>query len=73
MDEDDKYTRITLRIPKDLDKKLSVAANDVSRSKNAEIVTRLASTFQPPQAPDVSDARDALTVLQNYLSAQNRN
>lgn len=41
MDKDDRYTRITLRIPKDLHAKLSEAADDTSKSMNAEIIARL--------------------------------
>lgn len=47
MEEDDKYTRITLRIPKYLDKKLGDSASKSSKSKNAEIIARLESTFKP--------------------------
>lgn len=45
MDKDDRYTRITLRIPKDLHSKLSDAADETSKSMNAEIIARLESTF----------------------------
>lgn len=41
MDKDDRYTRITLRIPKDLHSKLSDAADETSKSMNAEIIARL--------------------------------
>lgn len=39
--EEDRYTRITLRIPKDLHAKLEAAASATSKSLNAEIVSRL--------------------------------
>ena len=48
MESDDRYTRITLRLPKDLHARLSEAADDTSKSMNAEIVARLQSSFDPP-------------------------
>lgn len=46
MDTDDRYTRITLRIPKDLHTKLSDAADETSKSMNAEIIARLERSFR---------------------------
>ena len=46
MDDEDKYTRITLRIPKDLHVRVSEAADAVARSTNAEIVARLLLSFE---------------------------
>lgn len=43
--EDDRYTRITLRIPKDLHSKLQESADATSKSTNAEIVARLERSF----------------------------
>lgn len=37
----DKYTRITLRIPKDIQESLRAAADNRSHSMNAEIIDRL--------------------------------
>lgn len=45
MTEDD-YTRITLRIPKELHAKLSADAKSSSKSMNAEIIARLNTSFQ---------------------------
>lgn len=45
MDDQDRYTRITLRIPKDLHAKLQSAADDSSKSMNAEIIARLGDSF----------------------------
>lgn len=45
--EEDRYTRITLRIPKDLHAQLQQAADDTSKSMNAEIVARLQASFAP--------------------------
>ncbi|MBP0492162.1 Arc family DNA-binding protein [Pararoseomonas indoligenes] len=42
---DDGYTRITLRIPMSLHQRLTQAAADRSHSMNAEIITRLESSF----------------------------
>lgn len=46
MEKDDRYTRITLRIPKDLHERLSNAADDTSKSMNAEIIARLEESFE---------------------------
>jgi transcriptional regulator with XRE-family HTH domain len=43
--EEDRYTRITLRIPKELHEKLAATAAESSKSMNAEIVARLSSTL----------------------------
>lgn len=45
MDEEDRYTRITLRIPKELHGSLSEAAEKTAKSLNAEIVGRLQASF----------------------------
>lgn len=45
METDDRYTRITLRIPKDLHARLATSAEDTSKSMNAEIVARLEYTM----------------------------
>lgn len=41
MDDEDRYTRITLRIPKDLHRRVSAQADRKTRSLNAEIVALL--------------------------------
>ena len=43
--DDDRYTRITLRIPRDLHRQLEVEALRTSKSLNAEIVGRLRASF----------------------------
>lgn len=59
--EDDRYTRITLRIPKDLHGKLQVASDATSRSMNAEIIDRLDGSFENPKLLDnISDSLDKL-------------
>lgn len=45
--EDALYTRITLRIPKDLVWQISRAAFSTSKSQNAEIIGRLRNSFDP--------------------------
>ena len=57
MDDEDRYTRITLRIPKDLHQVLTAAADRTSKSLNAEIIGRLQASV-----PDDTEAR-ALAVL----------
>lgn len=45
MDDQDRYTRITLRIPRDLHVKLAAEAEKLTRSMNAEIINRLELSF----------------------------
>lgn len=45
MDDDDRYTRITLRLPKDLHTKLAQSADATSKSLNAEIIARTQASF----------------------------
>lgn len=45
MDKDDRYTRITLRIPKELHERLADSADQTSKSMNAEIIARLSESF----------------------------
>ncbi|BAK75413.1 putative phage repressor, Arc family [Pseudogulbenkiania sp. NH8B] len=44
--EDDRYIRITLRIPKELHAHLTESAETTSKSMNAEIVARLEESFR---------------------------
>lgn len=55
---EDRYTRITLRIPKEIYALLQDAASETSKSVNAEIVNRLASSFSEPA--EVSAPREQL-------------
>ena len=48
MEDEDRYTRITLRIPKDLHGLLGEEAARTSKSLNAEIIGRLFQTFSHP-------------------------
>lgn len=45
MDTEDRYTRITLRIPKALHEHLSESAEQSSKSMNAEIIARLEESY----------------------------
>lgn len=45
MEDEDRYTRITLRIPKNLHARIAQAAEATSKSQNAEIVLRLEQSF----------------------------
>jgi len=45
MTEDDRYTRITLRIPKELHAQLQIASEESSKSINAEIIERVRQSF----------------------------
>lgn len=59
MNTDDRYTRITLRIPKELHAQLASAADETSKSTNAEIVARLEESFE-----EKSFAEGKATVLE---------
>lgn len=48
--EEDRYTRITLRLPKELHARLEEAADATSKSLNAEIVGRLDASFSATAA-----------------------
>lgn len=52
---DDGYTRITLRIPNELDELLNESSRMTSRSKNADIVARLQQSFSQPAADVAAD------------------
>lgn len=47
MEDEDRYTRITLRIPRELHAQLNKAAFITSKSQNAEIIARLQASFHP--------------------------
>lgn len=71
--EEDLYTRITLRIPRDLDAKLDAEAVRTSKSKNAEIVSRLAASFSASPDDTLSEAWEltrALNRRRDMLSAK---
>lgn len=52
MNEDDRYTRITLRIPRELHARLDIEADNTSKSLNAEIIARLQSSFASSAVTD---------------------
>lgn len=58
MDEE-RYTRITLRLPKQLHEQLAAVADAASRSMNAEMVARLDASFQAPAGRDAIRAQIA--------------
>lgn len=67
MDTEDRYTRITLRIPKDLHAWLSQSADDTSKSMNAEIISRLERSFEGDALGLDKDVLDVLA-LQSTLT-----
>lgn len=54
MEDEDRYTRITLRIPKDLHARIAQAADATSKSQNAEIVARLQASFDKGKDKPIS-------------------
>ena len=67
MEEEDRYTRITLRIPKDLHARLEAAAGDTSKSLNAEIVSRLTAAMD---LPDIAAFQLRKGLMEFDLAAQ---
>lgn len=67
--EDDRYTRITLRIPKDLHATLTAEADATSKSLNAEIVGRLAASFDRSSPPLVGKIGNAPTIYDEIMQA----
>ena len=55
MDDEDRYTRITLRIPKDLHARIAQAAEATSKSQNAEIIARLQASFYKGKDKPISN------------------
>lgn len=70
MNDDDRYTRITLRLPKDLHRRLSAQADLKSHSLNAEIVANLEYGLQAvqPTGEDAEELRHLIKV--NTLHAE---
>ncbi|MDD3016774.1 MAG: Arc family DNA-binding protein [Comamonas sp.] len=66
--DDERYTRITLRIPKELHAKLQDAADATSKSMNAEIIGRLEGTFAIP-APSLQTQSREAELLRDELVA----
>lgn len=66
--EDDRYTRITLRLPKDLHEDLEAAAYAATRSLNAEIVGRLEASRVP--SPELTALTEHVEALQKTATAQ---
>ena len=69
MDED-RYTRITLRIPTDLHVKLQRSADKASHSMNAEIITRLAQTYDAGQKLESKHLDDLAELLAEKVAAK---
>ena len=65
MEDEDRYTRITLRIPKDVHVRLQEAADKKSHSMNAEIVSRLKDSFD--EMTDMGARVGQLEILLNDL------
>lgn len=64
---EDRYTRITLRIPKDLHARLTESADLRSHSMNAEIIQRLEETFWDDRPVDPYD--DVIKSAEIYKNA----
>lgn len=68
MNDDDRYTRITLRIPRDLHQRLGEVAEKTSKSLNAEIIGRLQSSVDESGSAELESLRKDLEIA--LLSAQ---
>lgn len=71
MDEEDRYTRITLRIPRELHGLLSEAAEHTSKSLNAEIIGRLTSSFESHMR-EVAASPERIDALELRLERQSK-
>jgi len=73
MNRDDRYTRITLRMPKDLHERLASLAEETSKSMNAEIIGRLEASVFSSELPEVlipaAKARQIAAAARQRLSA----
>lgn len=67
---DDRYTRITLRIPKALHERLALAADDASHSMNAEIISRLEESFLSTKDGLAPDVEAQLAVVRRAFERQ---
>lgn len=72
MEDEDLYTRITLRIPKELHQKLADEAKSASKSLNAEIVGRLSSSFDTRHADQMVLSAAVVEGLEERLDRQTK-
>lgn len=68
--EEDRYTRITLRIPSDLHLKLQRSADKASHSMNAEIIARLAQTYDAVQKIENKQLDDLAELLAEKVASK---
>jgi Arc-like DNA binding domain len=66
-DDDDRYQRVNLRIPRDLHQRVMASAAEKYRSMNADIVARLEQTFSPARE-GVPITRDQMLQFAGILS-----
>lgn len=69
--ENDRYTRITLRIPADLYKQLAEEADASSKSTNAEIVARLEASFAGGSSEEMELLKEKLEHRDQLISILN--
>lgn len=69
MKKDVLYTRITLRIPRDIHKELATFADQASKSMNAEIIERLRQTLLPTETNKDSTLRTLIQKMDNSTQA----
>jgi hypothetical protein len=65
--EEDRYTRITLRIPKELHARLDAEADATSKSLNAEIVGRLEESFRTVRQEIRREIEAEVAAMQNRI------
>lgn len=68
--EEDRYTRITLRIPTDLHAKLQKSADRASHSMNSEIITRLGQTYELTQKVENKQLDELAELLADKIAAR---
>lgn len=66
--DDDKQTRITLRLPRDIHEQLGAEAEISNRSLNGEIIARLSATFAGPNLTLPQSLHDAIAARAHNAS-----
>lgn len=69
MIDEDRHTRITLRIPKDLHSRLAESAAATNKSMNAEIISRLQESFEARHEADPAALQARLDSIDRRLES----
>lgn len=70
--DDDRYTRITLRLPTELHAKLQKASEQSSHSMNAEIIARIERAFETEHPTRLGDMDQFADTVAERVAAKLR-